>query len=118
MPLLDTLEGSEINREVRKSAGCGYALNCHTVATLGGGDPNRKFSSICVCVQTWKKCNKNLENKFMQSKKCKLLGNKKWPLSWKGSYNLLIYNYFCSDGKLPHACLYDFVSYRENPNLV
>lgn len=69
MPLLDTLEDSEISRDVRRRAGHGNALNCHTVVTLRGGDPNRKFSFVCVCMQTWEKCNKNVKNKFMQNKK-------------------------------------------------
>lgn len=69
MPLLGTLEGSEISKEVRRRAGRGKTLNCRTVATPGGGDPNRKFSGICVCVQTWGKCNENLKKKFTGNKK-------------------------------------------------
>ena len=31
------------------------------------------------------------------------MGSKKWPLPQKGPYNLLVYNYFCSRGRLPYA---------------
>lgn len=66
LPLLDTLEGSEISGEVSRMWQC---LKLPYSGNSRGWGSQQKIS-WCMCVYKHrKKCDRNLKNKFMQNKK-------------------------------------------------